>query len=47
MSLARPKVKAPTPLAPEPTQGADELKLGFRDTGRGKGAAGRLKLRKK
>ena len=46
MSLPKPKVQAPTPAAPAPVAGAEELRLGGVDEIlRSKGAIGRLKLR--
>lgn len=42
----KPKVQAPTPAAPEPVTGAEDLKLGApQDAALGQGAIGRLKLR--
>lgn len=43
----KPKIQAPTPAAPEPVQGAEDLKLGTSApvTNAGKGAIGRLRLR--
>jgi hypothetical protein len=47
--LPKPKVKAPTPAAPDPVDGAEDLQLGASgpsDTA-GKGMIGRLRLRTK
>lgn len=46
MSLPRPKVTAPTPAAPEPVTGAEELRLGApQEAAGGRGSIGRLRLR--
>lgn len=47
MSINRPKIKAPTPAAPEPAEGAEELRLGSARASslRSTGSVGRLRLR--